>query len=66
MMGFIENILHSTNKIKDNLIGHDSIISVIIRKLNVSGHMLIWTFFSCNGMRNSCLEFVHTFQLHPV
>jgi hypothetical protein len=25
-------------------IGHDSILSAITHKLNVSGHMLIWTF----------------------
>jgi hypothetical protein len=29
-------------------------LSAITHKLNVSGHMLIWTFFSCFGMWNSC------------
>jgi hypothetical protein len=41
-------------------------ISAITHKLNVSGHMLIWTFFSCFGAWNSCPNFVGTFQLHPV
>jgi hypothetical protein len=44
MIGVIENILHSMDKMNDNGIGHNSIISAITHKLNVSGHM-IWTFF---------------------
>jgi hypothetical protein len=41
-------------------------LSVITHKLNVSGLMLIWTFFSCFGMWDSYPEYVDTFQLHPV
>jgi hypothetical protein len=29
-------------------------LSAITYKLNVSGHMLIWTYFSCFGTWNSC------------
>jgi hypothetical protein len=41
-------------------------LSAITHKLNVSGHMLIWTFFSCFGMWNSCPRFVRTFQSHII
>jgi hypothetical protein len=41
----IENISHSAAKMNDNWTSHDSIFSAITHKLNVSGHMLIWTFF---------------------
>jgi hypothetical protein len=35
-----------TKKVDNNWIGHDSILPAITHKVNVSGHMLIWT-FSC-------------------
>jgi hypothetical protein len=38
--------------------------SDITHKLNVAGHMLIRTFFSCFCMRNSCSKFVRNFHLH--
>jgi hypothetical protein len=42
-------------------------LSAVTHRLNVSGHMLIWTFFfSCFCMWNSCPKFLCTFQLHPI
>jgi hypothetical protein len=43
-----------------------SILSAITHRLNVSGHMLIWTFFACFCTWNSRPKFVRTFQLYPV
>jgi hypothetical protein len=40
-----------------------SALSVIIHKLNVSGHLLIWIFFSCLCMWNSCPKFVLKFYI---
>jgi hypothetical protein len=40
-------------------------LSAVTRKLDVSGHMLLWSFFRF-GMWNSCPKFDHIFQLHPV
>jgi hypothetical protein len=37
--------------------------SAIAHKLNVCGHMSIWTYFSCCSMWNWCPKFVSTFQL---
>jgi hypothetical protein len=37
-------------------------LSAVTHKLNISGHMLIWTLF----LWNSCQKFVRTFQLHSV
>jgi hypothetical protein len=34
--------------------------------VNISGKMLIWIFFFCFCVWNSCPKFVCTFQLHPV
>jgi hypothetical protein len=47
--GVIENISHNTAKMNDNWIGHDSILSAITHKLNISGNKLIWSFFLWEG-----------------
>jgi hypothetical protein len=41
-------------------------LSATTHKLNVSGHMLICTFFSRFGMWDSCPIFAPNFKLHPV
>jgi hypothetical protein len=46
MIGVIENISHSTDKMFRST---SCILSAITDKLNVSGHMLIWTFFLVLG-----------------
>jgi hypothetical protein len=46
------------NKHRDNSLSYNSQI--------VSGHVLIWAFFSYFGMWKSCPKFVSTFQLHHV
>jgi hypothetical protein len=58
---------HALNLMMDSLsIYYKCALSAITHRLNVSGHMLIWTFFSCFDMWNSYPKFVCTFQLHPV
>jgi hypothetical protein len=55
-LNLMEDILSTYYKI---------ILSAATHKLNVSGHMLIWT-FSSFGMWNSCPKFVRNFHLHSV
>jgi hypothetical protein len=45
MTGVTENISHSMAEINDNGMAEENIHSAITNKLNISGHMLIWTFF---------------------
>jgi hypothetical protein len=40
--------------------------STMIKKLNISGHILKWTFFFCLDIWNSCPKFFRTFRLHPL
>jgi hypothetical protein len=44
MIGAIDSISHRTAKLNNSGIGHDSILSAVTHKLNVSGHMLTRTF----------------------
>jgi hypothetical protein len=37
--------MRAYHTVANNWIGHDSILSAVSHKLNVSGHMLIWTFY---------------------
>jgi hypothetical protein len=41
-------------------------LSAINHRLNVSGHLLIWTFFSFFGVWKLCPKYVCTFQLHSI
>jgi hypothetical protein len=41
-------------------------LTAVTHKLHVHGHMLIWTFFSCFGLWNSCQKYFLIFQLHFV
>jgi hypothetical protein len=45
MIGVVENISHGAAKMTDNWIDHDSILSAIAHKLNISIQMLIRIFF---------------------
>jgi hypothetical protein len=45
MIGVIEKISHSTPEMCRSTIVHVQYFSAVIHKLNISGRMLIWTFF---------------------
>jgi hypothetical protein len=52
-------------KVDNNWIGHDIILSAVTHTLNISGHVLICTYFPF-GMWNWRPKFLRTFQLHSV
>jgi hypothetical protein len=61
-----ESISHSTAEINASRIDQDSILSAVNHKLNVSGHMIIWTFvlvLVC-GTRAQNLSAPFSYTLH--
>jgi hypothetical protein len=63
MIAVTENISHSTAKMWRSTMMQSFSCNSQIKCSRTHVHMDI---FSYSGMRNSCLKFVHTFQLHPV
>jgi hypothetical protein len=60
MMNYVQACIESYGGFAALIINYECTPSAVTHKLNVYGHMLIWTWFSCFGMWDSCTKFDRT------